>query len=76
MQEFPDMETENARSFGYDLAEEIIQSANLGMENGKNKRIRIEWSSMALVFLYNETRPDEAIPILIDDQYYNIHKRR
>lgn len=76
MQEFPDMEPENARTFGNDLAEEIIGTGNIEIGDGKNRRIKIEWSSMALVFLYKETRPDEAIPISIDDRYYNISKKR
>lgn len=30
---------------------------------------------MALVFLYNETRADETVPISIDERYYNIRKK-
>lgn len=76
MREFPDMEPSNARFFGYDLADEISMSEHLGIRNNNVRRIRIEWLSMALVFLYNETGPNGTTPILIDDQYHNIRKKR
>ncbi|NYT20023.1 MAG: hypothetical protein GKC08_07030 [Methanosarcinales archaeon] len=76
IQEFPDMDPANARVFGHDFADEIVMSDQ--MSNGKSniRSIRIEWSSIALVYLYNETRSNEMIPILIDNQYYNIRKRK
>ncbi|AKB84202.1 hypothetical protein [Methanococcoides methylutens] len=70
------MEPANARAFGLDLADEIMISGKMAIGKGNSRRIKIEWSSMALVFLYKETRPDEAIPISIDERYYNISKKR
>jgi len=57
------MEPGNARAFGLDFADEIMISGNLAIGKDNSRRIKIEWSSMALVFLYKETRPEEAIPI-------------
>lgn len=74
LQEFPEMEPSNAMAFGQDLADEIMQSINTETGNGTNEIIRIEWSSMALVFVYKETGPDETIPIMINERNYNIHK--
>ncbi|WP_440952949.1 hypothetical protein [Methanococcoides sp. FTZ1] len=70
------MDPANAISFGQDLAEEILGSGNMVTENRFPKRIRIGWSSMALAFIYNEIGSDETVPIIIDEQYCNIHKSR
>ncbi|WP_445474313.1 hypothetical protein ACT9XH_07960 [Methanococcoides methylutens] len=76
IQEFPDMDPVNARVFGHDFADEITMSDQISNGKGNIRSIRIEWSSIALVYLYNETRSNETIPILIDNQYYNIRKRK
>lgn len=76
IQEFPDMEPANARVFGHDFADEISTSEQMSKGKGNIRTIRIEWSSIALVYLYNETRSNETIPILIDNHYYDIRKKR
>ncbi|SES75154.1 hypothetical protein SAMN04488587_0795 [Methanococcoides vulcani] len=76
LQEFPDMEPANARTFGNDLADEINMLDHMDPGKDNARMIRIEWSSMALVFFYNETQPNDTIPLLIDDRCHNIRKKR
>lgn len=76
IQEFPEMESANARTFGYDLADEISILDHMAPGKDSFRKIRIEWSSMALVFFYNEIQPNETIPLLIDDRCHNIRKKR
>ncbi|WP_135610511.1 hypothetical protein [Methanococcoides sp. AM1] len=76
LEEFPDMEPSNAISFGYDLSDKITMLDRMNPGKDNFRRVRIEWSSMALVFFYNETQPNDIIPLLIDDRYHNIHKKR